>query len=319
MLFSESPQSGSTGGVIDGDMNTLPSHPDYEGIRQAMYLFGDRETGPVILLTDRDPGPEWLTPTHHHRTSTFRIYFAEMPKQSKMVGHNWMGFGDFVAMDSNVVYTEKLGSVRHWSLVLEADRRGSPSLVAHDDPAEWIQMFRSRMEASFGFSGPVFESDEEAEGRLVTTFAPTPTRRPSVFGSMQDQGWEKLADGSELAAVFLGALEDGPVVLLSRNTPGALEAPNGAYADDRCRLVLSGSCTIGGRSYGPGQLRFTEAGVAEGPVVHGPDGSTQVVILASRRAWVPTTEDPREIAQLSRLHEVERFLVGHRKRMLATN
>ena len=320
MLYSDSRQVQPVDGVIEGDLNDTegwmtPNPAGFEGMRQAMFLLGDPKTGPAILFTDREPGPEAGIRAHHHRAGTFRIMIGEEPKQIKHAGR-WMGFGDFFAIDSKVMYAERLGSVHHLSLVMEADRRGSVSLFAKEDLAQVAQTFKDRVKSGFGFDWPVWERDEDATpSKFVTTFAETPERFASIPGSLDDDTWTVLSDGSAVAAVFLEGPEDGPLVVMTRNAPNAVEAPAGAYASDRLRLILQGDCRIGDRTYGAGQLRITAAGVSDEAIVHGPSGSTQLLILADRRGWLPV--DAVETPETARLWEIDRFLEGYKKDMLA--
>jgi hypothetical protein len=82
------------------------------------------------------------------------------------------------------------------------------------------------------------------------------------------------------------------LVLLSHNTPGAAEAPAGRYETDLLRMVLRGSCVVGDRTYEPFEFSAVAAGVSQGPVHHGPAGSTQLVFFADRRGWRPVGEEP---------------------------
>jgi hypothetical protein len=164
------------------------------------------------------------------------------------------------------------------------------------------------------------ESDDDATTALAATFAeiPSPAR---LFGSIHDDAdWAELSDGSRVAAVFLDNAVSGPMVLLTNNAPGVVEAPAGSYGDDRMRLIMKGSCTIGDREFHAQDFRATEAGIVEGPVVHGPEGSSQVVVYADRRHWLPildggtsaTEECPRlgEIATVLEPYLVSAMAVG---------
>jgi hypothetical protein len=96
-----------------------------------------------------------------------------------------------------------------------------------------------------------------------------------------------LSDGSLVAAVFLGDAT-GPAVILSKNAPNAVENPAGRPATDMLRLIVKGSCTIGERTYEAGSFVATEAGALVDTVVHGPEGSAQLLVVSDRRSWTPT-------------------------------
>ena len=97
---------------------------------------------------------------------------------------------------------------------------------------------------------------------------------------------------------------------MSRNAPNALEALAGRYATDMFRLVVEGSCRVGERTYRSHEFVTTAADVDQGPVVHGPEGSTQVVILADRRHWRPLTDDGVPV-ELPRITEIASLLASH--------
>ena len=302
--------------AIDGDLNTgqdwMHLHPDYQplgSLRQAMFLFGARETGPALLLTARDPVAEELpTPAHHHRTATFRAMVGDAPKQSKN-GPDWLGSGDFLAMGSNVPYSERLGTEGHWSVVMEADRRGGASLFAHADLNEVMRAFQQKAEDVFGFSWPLWEQDaERPDGSVSATFGDVGSRS-RLLGELSDPSWDQLADGSAVGVVLVGDPDSGPAVILSRNAPGAVEAPAGSFDKDTFRILYAGSCTIGGQVLERGQFRFTEAGRVDEPVTHGPEGSTQILILADRRARL-SPRDGGSDQPSARQTEIDRLLLS---------
>jgi hypothetical protein len=130
--------------------------------------------------------------------------------------------------------------------------------------------------------------DEDADAGMLVYTATARVPRTGLTGSFDDQGWARLSDGSKMAALFMGVPTTGPMVLLSHNAPGAVEAPAGTYTTETLRLILKGSCSVGDRSLGSGAWRVTDSNVAQGPVVHGPQGSMQLLFFADRRGWFPT-------------------------------
>ena len=260
-----------------------------QSFRAAPIFLGDPENGPFLELFNSGPSDLGLLPPHHHRTDSFRMPVAHQTEQLKESG-KWLGEGDFYLMAANQVYTETVSPDGHMVFLVYGDRRGGAAIMAKGDPVENTQQFRSFL-AGFGFEDtPLHQTDEDAVLGLSTTLGELRERTPRLLGSMsEDSSWVKLSDGSTVAAVLLADPKTGPLVLLTNNAPGAIEGPHGSHATDSFRLIVKGSCTVGEREYKSQHFRATEAGVEEGPIVHGPEGSTQVLVFADRRGWLPKT------------------------------
>ena len=272
-------------------------------------LMGGPEDGPVLLLTSSAPGIGGLVPSHYHRTDTFRMTLGSEKEQTKDAV-DWLGEGDFLVLGANAVYTHTLGTGGSRDLVFEADRRGSPSLETKRDPDEIIDELEAAQAERFAHTWRCHRRDEDAVSGVAATFATPVGKRQRILGSMsKDQDWDVLSDGSHVGAIFLADRESGPVVLLSHNAPGAIEAPEAAtYGSDRFRLILRGSCSVAGKRYTTGQFRVSQAGTVDGPVVHGPEGSSQLLVLADRRTWLPHDNEDSGTSASSRLAELNSIL-----------
>jgi len=270
------------------------------------FLMGGLDDGPLVLLGSSAPGPGGLVPTHYHRTDTFRMTVGSEKQQMKDAG-DWLGEGDFLVLGANAVYTQTLSTGGFRDLVIEADRRGSASLETKRDPDEIIEELEAGQAERFAHTWRCHRRDEDAISGVAATFATPMGKRQRILGSIsQDQDWDVLSDGSRVGAIFLADPESGPVVVLSHNAPGAIESPDATYGGDRFRLILKGSCSVAGKAYTKGQFRVSEAGTVDGPVVHGPEGSSQLLVLADRRTWLP--DDGAGIGATSRLAELDSIL-----------
>jgi hypothetical protein len=216
-------------------------------------------------------------------------------------------------MGANEVYIERAGADGMMMIIVFGDRRGVPhGYDAGTDPTdlmakEWPQRAERHFGADHFF--PVHQRDEDALPGLATTFATIRPRRPRLQGSIHDDShWSRLSDGSRVAAMLMSDRETGPMVHLSNNAPDAVETPAGTYATDVFRLVVRGNVAVGDRTYGAYQFRATEAGVTEGPVRHGPLGSTQMLVFADGRGWLPQPEDEKARQDCWRLDEVANVL-----------
>lgn len=282
--------------VIEGNMYfpqrwcALSRDGDY---RELPFLLGDPMSGPMARFLSFPPGRESVRVNgkayaHHHRTDTFRMALGPQPAQTRILGQ-WLDHGDFVLRGANDVYVEKSGGRGACLLLVSADRRGYHPVYGAAEREEAESTLDESTSVVFGDHPPPFhQRDEDAILGPEASFAALQVQQPVLFGSMaNDQEWLTLADGSRVGAVFMADPASGPLILLSNNAPGALEAPGGRYLCDMVRLVLSGSCSVGERTYSTGDFVFTRAGVEQGAIVHGAQGSSQILIFADRRHWLP--------------------------------
>jgi hypothetical protein len=100
----------------------------------------------------------------------------------------------------------------------------------------------------------------------------------------------------------------GPAVILLDIPPGARAVPARQYGCDHIRVVLGGSCQIGGTSYEAGGLRAQNAGTVFGPDVTGPNGCRQCILVARRDAWRARYADPAEDPSLDWMTAIEDVL-----------
>ncbi|HSW17401.1 MAG TPA: hypothetical protein VLJ86_09255 [Ramlibacter sp.] len=286
----------------DGDYRELP------------FLLGDPMTGPMARFLSFPPGRESVRVNgkayaHHHRTDTFRVALGPQPKQTRILGQ-WLDHGDFVLRGANDVYVEKSGGRGAALLLVSADRRGYHPVYSAADREEAESTLDESASIVFGENIPRFhERDEDAIMGPEASFAALQVQKPLLFGSISDdQEWTRLSDGSRVGAVFMADPVSGTLILLSNNAPNAIEAPAGRYPSDMVRLVVAGACSVGDRAYSAGDFRFTRAGTDEGEIVHGPSGSTQILIFGDRRGWLPQVANGSALQACPRLAEVADML-----------
>lgn len=295
-------------------------HPFDAGLgRLGDVVIGDDTAGPMFAITSWAEGVGGPFALHHHRAATFRICVG--PSREQLIdGRIKMGHGDFMVMPANYPYDQIVSPKGSAIFNMEADRRGSPSLVHGADQEALVVGFEESLKdgTKYGYKFPdfrAFHTDEEADeaGAGVVSSSLQGDKVSGgkrIVGSFHDDSqWDVLADGSKAAIFHLGNPEWGPVVICLNTVAGVVESPRARYAGDRIRLLVGGSLEIGDREYFERQYRSTEAGTFEGPVVHGPKGSSEVIILADRRTWLPVEQEAgdatdqaqprlREIAEL---------------------
>jgi hypothetical protein len=277
------------------------------------FALGDPTTGPSILLVTYPEGaPLRHSPAHSHRTDTFRVAVGPGAQQFKH-GARWLGHGDFVLAGANDRYVETLGTEGLGMFTLKADRRGWPHGYEQDVEndkllAAWPATFEKFFEAKDFW--PLHQNDDQALHGIKVSFAHDPTQR-RVWGSFSNrEGWHVLSDGTEVAVMLLGDTEHGTAVIVSHNPPNAVEIGHHHLGSDTYRLVLDGSVTVGETSFGPGQYRQSSAGSDEEAVVHGPEGSNQVLVLADRASALLTTEDAGTQGERTQWDELRKELMA---------
>jgi hypothetical protein len=298
--------------AIDGAFSESAGWPvQFQGGKAATFSMGDQATGPSILLVDGDPG--YRSQAHSHRSDTFRMAVGPGGQEFK-VGATWLGHGDFLLMGANDRYVETLGPDGMYKFLVSADRRGWPhgyqqNLENDELLAEWPATF----ERFFGKEEfwPVHESDDQAVLGVKATIPLDPKVQRRAWGSFSNrEGWLVLSDGTEIAVMLLGDAAHGPAVIVSHNPPNRVEIGRHHLGSDTFRLVVDGSVGVGETSFGPGQYRQSMAGSDEVAVVHGPEGSNQVLVLADRARALLTTEDVGSLADPTQWGELQKELVA---------
>jgi hypothetical protein len=274
----------------------------------AAFALGDRATGPTItLITYPQGAPHYRGSAHSHRSDTFRMAVGSGNEQFRD-SPKWLGHGDFVLMDANDPYVETLGSDGMEMFLLTADRRGYPHGYQQKvDERELLAAWPAMAEMLFGKEAiwPVHENDSDPVCGIKVSFTP-PRGERRLSGSFTSRdGWHTMSDGSEVAVILLADPDRGPAVILSRNQPNTVEIGHHRLGTDTFRLVLDGSVQIGEARYGPGQFCQTFAGQDHDVVVHGPGGSSQILVLADRADGLLTAESGESLTEATQWSELQ--------------
>jgi hypothetical protein len=291
--------------ALDGGFPESAVWPiDYKEGKAATYSMGDPVTGPNVLLVDYPAGASgYRSPTHSHRSDSFRVAVGPGAQQFRD-GARWFGHGDFLLMGANDRYVETLGTDGMYMAIVSADRRGWPhgyeqNASNEDSLAEWPATFETYF-ANEKFWA-IHESDDQAiigTKASIASNPPDPKGERRVWGNFSNrEGWHVMSDGTEVAVMLFGDPEHGAAVILSHNSPNSVEIGRHHLGTDTFRLVIDGSVHVGDSRFGTGQYRQSMAGSDEDAVVHGPEGSNQVLILADRAAVLLTSEDQASTTQ----------------------
>jgi hypothetical protein len=288
-------------GVLEGNYDQNPDWPQYVNIELARWMIlelGDPETGPAITNLTKIPGSiPGLTDdmigdraqlSHFHRSDVFRMAIGEHEDQVNHAG-NHVGANGFFVMRASKRYNESLGLGDVRFMDIYADRRGIPATMVRDASHPAYDPESLNMIGQLFTVPPQFhQTDETVVTGVATSFAEIPGGG-RMFSSMSDHtGWTSLSDGSSVAVAAIGDPTAGPVVILTQTPAGVVE-PSATWGADIYRLVVGGSVTVGDTKLGQRQFRAIEAGLDEGELVHGPDGSEQILVVADRRHWRPVS------------------------------
>ena len=273
---------------------------DFGQTTMAGVLIGDEVRGPSLTFAWQ--GPEAMSygaPSHAHASDNFRISLLG----SFEMGRESYGPGEFRIQQGWKPYPSdnaSHGPEGGWEILLMADRRGTRArFVGASLPN--LDEIHAQISRTFGLAGDLL-SDDPAAGSgpsaLATTLGP-PANSGKLNGSFADRDtWAPLGPATRAAVALMGDPVCGPVLLLAATEPAGVAMPACRFDTEVFRGVVSGSCEIDGRRYGKGQMRVQRAGSPCGPVIAGPDGVCEVVIVADRRAAAPVTSDASWAAAL---------------------
>jgi hypothetical protein len=292
----------AVGVPVDGDELELSFRRGPLSERSAMPVLigiGDPVMGPLVgLFYDAPSTPEQLAsppdlaPAHSHPCDNFRVVM----KGELIVGQQRYHHGEFRLQRTGRPYGRD-GDAPHpegnWRVIFFADRRGhrvrptNQELRAQYASPEAILQTRER----FGDVLPVVLPDEDdgVEG-LVTTITKPFSSLGHVDASFEDAGeWEPLGNGRRMAVSLLGIHDVGPVVILQRTPAAAVATPEATFGSDLFRCVVAGSAERAGETLLMGDTAIRAAGRKWEPVVAGPDGLDELLIVGDRRGAVPNT------------------------------
>jgi hypothetical protein len=322
-------------GVLEGNIGITDEWLDLStpsiSSRLLQVFIGDAVCGPALFFYDykrppsgqpvpRDWGvplpPHWPADqsdqyTHYHRTDVWRFQVADRDKEYFSIGPKKLHFADYYLQPANTWYIQTPGPDGLTAVNLVADRRGSTSidpLNRHLRGKEFVDCCAASGLVSEASARSMHDDDAKAVSGLASTTG-LKIPKAGLIGSLLDTtGWTTLPDGSRICAIFQADPLGGPMILLSHNAPGAVEARAGRYGSDTVRIILKGSCRVGGHVLGPLEFRALNAATEEDDVVHGDDGSVQVQYVADRRGWRSSGSDQSDARAGERAAELQDLL-----------
>lgn len=285
-----------TAGVLQGSVLETEAWADGGGVRVLQAMLGDSASGPLVAMIDLRgqyiPPPEVVEAlreivvdggSHYHRSDVFRAQLSDDDRFFS-IGARELHFGDFYLQPANLWYNDPPGPNGMLQLLVVADRRGSAPITRKNRSAT-VDVLLGELRAAGVELDDVHADDESATTGIGFTAQPSLPAPGLIASIFEDASWSVLSDGSRVAAAFMDDRVSGPLVLLSHNAAGAVEATTATARSDMLRLVLAGEVHLGEHTMRAHDFRMVEAGVREPSVVHGLQGSTQLVVFADRRGW----------------------------------
>lgn len=248
--------------------------------------LGDPERGPAVQLGMVPPVPDtiWLD-THYHASDQLRVAIrGDFQLQRKHMTAGVLGY-----QVAGIPYREGLvggGSDPLWMFSIQGTWRGARSTNTRDDGTFLLgdiapdQLDRpvGADEADYWDSVP---GGAKGTAALATTGA---IRGGFSWEDFAEAGaWGALAPGVRVAAGVLGDPDCGPAVLAIAADPGAIAVPACRAGTELVIAVVRGSCAVGTRVYGPGELRVQDAGARLPAVEAGAEGADFVLMISDRR------------------------------------
>lgn len=262
-------------------------------------MLGDPTTGPLFGFSHFPPGVHFSGPAHCHASDTFKISL----KGEFSIGRKRFGPGEFRVQPGWKVYPSEglvSGPDGGWELIFSGDRRGLRVRFAkellpgsEEDEREWAH--RRATSAYLRDVGGDLLSDDPADGcgpSTLTTTSRDVAERGNLDGSFARHGsWPSVTPRTRALVSLMGDRTTGPVHVLAVTEAGGTASPACRLDTEVLRLVIDGSCEIDGRTYSTGDIRVQRAGRRCGPVVAGPDGLHELVVIGDRRALDEVTDD----------------------------
>jgi hypothetical protein len=258
-------------------------------------LLGDETKGPLLLFLSVEPGfspPD--SPAHGHASDNFRL----SARGVLPMGPEKYGPGEFRFQRGWKPYPSDNyahGPDGGWSMLCFADRRGvktryvSPSAPTH-------AAGDAKFAAWLGIRGDLTSDDPaDAPGPSALVTNVGPLRKPFLSGSFAAaENWPAVGEFSNVGAALMGDPECGPMLILASTKPGGRAASEFSVDTELFHMVVRGECSIGGVGYGCGDVRVQRPGSPVGPIIAGPGGVDEVIILGDRRGSAPRFVDQAE-------------------------
>lgn len=264
------------------------------GVAGTSVVIGQQGHGPNLGLLALEDGVEAEpAPAHGHGSDNFRIAL----QGALVMGRERYGAGEFRYTDGWKVYPNELSDGPLWLVVILGDQRG----------------FRRRLAKELEPGTPEYEAEIDTHLYLSEVFEieadlvdPTKTSGPAaqaitlgptsnsgkLNGSFSDtSAWLEVSPVSRAVVSLFGHPATGPVLLVQATEPYGVAMPRAYFDTEVCRLVVAGSYDTAGRIYERGDMRVQRAGTWSGPVVAGPDGLQEFVVLGDRTLARPTLEE----------------------------
>ena len=261
-----------------GDWLDLP----HTGLRNAQLcglLFGDENAGPLVWLSEVPPLAEamQLSPPHGHDSDNWRISILG----TQRMGKRCYAEGEFRFQNGGVAYGPddySSGPEGGYGIIMMADRRGFPVRTVAPNPR--VDAAMKEAAAMLGVSvlepypaGPPIRTNVGTAGKAMLEGA---------FSESSE--WPQLTTGVKALVALLGDPVAGPVLLLLQVDPETAAMPSLLLETEVLTVVVAGSCRIGGKRFGRGDIRLQHSDHPSQEITAGSNGASLAMIIGDRRS-----------------------------------
>ena len=270
-------------GPLDISMSQAATWPAVPGLT-GMAFHALPMGGPYLALAAIPPrtDPMPLYPPHGHGTDTWRI---TLRGEMNMGARKYLP-GEFRYQAGGKAYGgDDLAWGPDWgySIVLMADRRGTPSFAPDRNP-EFIRWARARRKPLFDWLGIEMVEDYTAPQGVATTLKSAPRSFMAEASFHDVSAWHEVTPGVRVAVGMLGERDVGPVLLHVRAEPGQVAFPASTFATEVLHIGIAGTLRIGDRDLAEGDLRLVDERTPGSAAVAGTAGGCTTIVFGDRRA-----------------------------------
>lgn len=257
----------------------------------AVVAIGDPHTGPLISMTIEKRLYPRKAPIHLHKSDTFRMAF----EQPIIVGRTSYPHGHFRLQRADALYgpeiwTDEVGTNQ---FLVMADRRGAKPYLA---TAEHQHLVDDSLDAEMTWLGGVCQHPRDANvSHALRVSFDTAEHAGHIDGGFADtHSWSLAEDGTRLAAMAIGDVLNGPLLVALDRPPHARRIGGFQVPSDMIRLVVGGASSLGARVLGRLGFRIVPADQPHDASAVEPGGAQELWTIADRSAWATIAVDGLE-------------------------
>lgn len=277
---------------VDASFRSPATWPGaFAGMSFTAITLGHETCGPTISLMLMAPStPAPLGPAHAHGADNFRV---SLLGQFEM-GTRSYGPGEFRFQQGFRPYpgdNSSHGPDGGWEIILMADQRGTRArYVGREDGT--LDGANAYVANALELGGDLLDPNDTCDPSALSITLGPADNAGKLNGSFADsRKWNALGKHRRVIVSLMGHRTVGPVLMLSIVSPRQIAMPACRFDTEVFRAVIGGNCEIEGRRYNPGDIRVQRAETWCGPVLAGPSGLQEMLVIGDRQQARPWSQD----------------------------